>query len=178
MDMKEYFNYDNPKFLPLRQPARDVVDAYQRANRFLDTVKESLYIEHGLIHTSEMVHKLAHEMPKQFDAFGDMLHERHLMVEYPATPELTERIESVDKGFEIVITVLDEVQEALEKFHAVTDTADFRPMALKTEELMLQNSQDYTRFLEAWMMYGKRSSDTSFDNWVLHLLEEEGEADE
>lgn len=175
MNVKEYYNYDNPKFLPLRQPARDVVDAYQRANRFLDTCKESLYIEHGLIHTSEMVHRLAHEMPKRFDVFGDMLHERHLMVEYPGTPELTERVESVDKAFEIVITVLEEIQDALERFRAVTDNAEFRPMALKTEELMLQNSQDYTRVLDAWAMYGERGSATSFDNWVLHLMETEGE---
>ena len=175
MNVKEYFTYDNAKYAPLRAPARGVVDAYQRAARFLDTVKESLYIEHGLKHTSQMVHNLAHEMPKRFDAFGDLLHERHLMVEYPATPELTERIENVEKAFEIIISVLDEIQEALSKFHAETDNADFKPMALAAEELMLENSRDYTRMLEAWTMYGQATSHSSYDSWVLHLMSKAGD---
>lgn len=175
MKARDLYNYDNEAFGVLREPARQVVAAYQQAARFLDTVQESVYIEHGLVHTARMLHNLAHEMPKRFDEFGDMLHERHLMTEYPATPELTERVEDMDKAFEIAIAVLDDVQEALEAFHAVTDTAAFRPMALKTEELMLQNSRDYTRILNAWVMWDENPGKTSFDNWVLHLTGGDGE---
>ena len=92
MKARDIYNWDSQMFAALREPARNVVAAYQQAARFLDTVQETVYIEHGLVHTARMIHDLAHEMPKRFDVFGDMLHERHLMTEYPATPELTERI--------------------------------------------------------------------------------------
>lgn len=163
---RDFYNYDNERFSPLRDPARDVVAAYQTAARFLDTVQESLLIEHGLAFTADIIHNLAHEMPKRFDRFGDMLHERHLMVEYPATPELAERIDAPEKAFEIVIGVLDEIQEALEKFRMVTDNAQFRPMALQAEEMMLQNSSDYTLILEMWVMWDESTSKTSFDSWA------------
>jgi hypothetical protein len=173
MKAKEVFDYKNPTYAPLKEPAKEVVGAYQTAARFFDTVQEVVLIEHGLIHTARAVHKVAHLFPQRFDAYIDMLHERHLMGIYPATPELVEPINDMDKAFEIIIGVLDDIQEALEKFHAVTDNAMFRPMALKTEELMLQNSQEYTKFLNMWVMWDMSDSKTSFDNWVLHM--EEGE---
>lgn len=169
MKANEYFSYENPTFAPLRDPARGVVDAMQRANRFLDTIQEWLWIEAGLIYTSRFIHDMAHEFPKAFDSFIDMLHERHLSGEYPATPELTEPITDESKAFEMVVKVLSDVDEALEKFHTVTDTAAFRPMALKTEELMLENSGRYTKVLEAWTMWDKAVSPSSFDNWILHI---------
>lgn len=170
--LTEIYGYGNPAFQPLKDPARGVIEAYQNAARFLDTVQERVYIRMGLVHTARMIHDLAHEMPKRFDVFSDMLHERHLEAIYPATPELTEEIPDMDRAFEIVTGVLEDIQAALERFHAVTDNAAFRPMALKTEELMLRNSEDYTRFLEAWAMWDNLGGASSFDNWVLHLKEE------
>ena len=170
MNIKEYFSYDNPKFSPLRDPMRDVIAAYQNGARWLDTVQEKVYIETGIVHTSRKIHDLAHEMPKLFDIFGDMLHEQHLEVEYPATSELAEEIKTPTKAFETVIAVLDEINTALEKFHAATDIADFRAMALKTEELMLTNSRMRTQIFEMWNMWENGgSSHTSFDSWVRGL---------
>ena len=170
MKARDIYNYDSEAYAALRDPARNVIAAYQQAARFLDTVQESVYIEHGMVNTARMIHNLAHEMPKRFDEFADMLHERHLMAEYPATPELTESIDDMDKAFEIVIAALDDIQEALEAFRSVTDTAAFRPMALKAEELMLQNSGDYTKVLNAWIMWDESGSKSSFDSWVLHQM--------
>lgn len=169
MRAKEYFDYQNPKFAALKEPARAVVDAAQRVNRFLDTVQEWFYIEAAMPFTSEFFHKISHQYPKIFDAFVEMLHERHLMGFYPATPELTEDIENADKAFEIAIGVLDEFHEALEGFHAATDNAQFRPMALRTEEFMLQNSGYYTKILQAWEMWDQSNSTSSFDNWMRNL---------
>lgn len=166
MKERDIYNYDNAVFAPVRDPARDVVAAYQTAARFADTVQESLRIEHGMVFTADIIHELAHEMPKRFDQFGDMLHERHLMVEYPATPELVERIEAPEKAFEIIIGVLDEIQEALERFRKATDSAILRPMSLFAEELMLKNSRDYTLILELWTMWDDSTSKTSFDSWA------------
>lgn len=167
--LNEFYGYGNPVFQPLREPARGVVARYQDAARFLDTVQEWVYIEMGLPHTARMIHNLAHEMPRRFDVFGGMLHERHLMVEYPATPELAEDILDMDDAFRIVTGVLENIQDALETFREQTDNGAFRPMALKAEELMAQNSADYTRFLEAWKMWDSGVSRSSFDNWVMHL---------
>lgn len=170
------FTFDNPKYAPLRNPAREVIGAYQTANRFLDTTQEVLYIEYGMKYLSRLVHNLAHEMPKRFDKFGDMLHERHLMTEYASTPELDwrEELKSVDDCFAMVIRVLESVQEALEKFHVVTDNAEFRPMALKTEEFMLQISEDYTMFLQLWKRFNvEKGSLTSFDSYCAKFLHDE-----
>ena len=170
MGIKETYNYDNEPFAALRDSARGVVAAYQDAARFLDTTQENVYINMGMKHLAHKIHLLAHEMPKRFDDFGDMLHERHLMVEYPATSELVEKIETPDEAFTVVISVLDNVQDALERFREATDNAVFRPMALKAEELMTQNSRDYTKFMEMAAMWENGGiSAASFDNWVLHL---------
>ena len=70
--VRDIYNYTNPRYAGLRDPMRRVVGAYQNANRFLDTVQEWVYIEAGMIHTSRMIHNLAHKMPEQFDKVADM----------------------------------------------------------------------------------------------------------
>lgn len=166
---RDIFGYEKPKYAPLKEPAKRVVMAYQTAQRFCDTVQEWVYIEAAMPFTSRMIHDLAHSFAQRFDEFSDMLHERHLTTIYGATAELVEPIEDMDKAFEIVVGVMDEIQDALEDFRNATDNADFRPMALKTEELMLRNSEEYTRFLAAWFMWDESESRTSFDNWIEHL---------
>lgn len=176
MKAKDLFNYDNSKYGKLREPSREVIAAYQTANRFFDTTQEFVYIELGLPFLSAAIHREAHKFPQRFDTFVDMLHERHLMGEYPATPELDWRKElsDIDSVFELIIRVFESIQEALEKFHTQTENADFRPMALYTEELMLQNSRDYTKFLQAWVRWDTDGgSMTSFDSWCKSHFEEE-----
>lgn len=174
MNIKEIYSYDNPSFSPLRNPARDVVKAYQDAARFFDTAQEYVYIEQGMQNLAKVIHENAHRFPKRFDAFIDMLHERHLMGEYPETPELDwkEELKSVDDVFSFLLRVLENIQNALEEFHRVTDTAPFRPMALKTEELMLENSENFIPYLEMWSRWdADGGSKTSFDSWCEKYLE-------
>lgn len=149
-----------------------MIAAYQDAARQLDALQEYAYIEAGLTHTARMIHNLAHEMPKRFDVFADMLHEQHLMAEYPQTPEFPSEYRDMDEVFERLLGALDKVQEALAGFHKAVENRMLMPMALLSEELMLQNSQSRTRFMELWAMYDDPSvSASSFDNWALHLLE-------
>lgn len=179
--LRDGFSYDNPKYAPLRDPARAVVKAYQDANRFFDTAQEYLYIEQGLKYCALAVHRQAHKFPVRFDKFGDMLHERHLMTYYPATPELDwkEEFDSVQSVFSFLIRAFDNIQDALEEFHRVTDNSDFRPMALYTEELMLENSEDYTKFLEMWArLDNDGGSLTSFDSWCKQFVGETEEEKE
>lgn len=183
MKLKDKFNYDIEPYRVLRDSARAVSKAYLDGNRFLDTTKEYVYIEQSLKYCSEIIHRQAHKFLKLLDDFGDMLHERHLMQEYPETPELNwrEELKDMDGVFEFIVRVLENVHEALEEFHKATDNAQFRPMALYTEELMLTNSQDHTKFLEMWAIYdqlnekGSMGSPTSFDSYCKKLLDEEGD---
>jgi hypothetical protein len=99
------------------------------------------------------------------------------MTEYPATNEYPNQYEDMDEVFDNVMVVLDEIQMALFAFREAAE-ADARtlPMALVTEELMMQNSQSRTRFNEMWAMYDDASvSATSFDNWVKGLNAEEND---
>ena len=176
MNPKEIYNFDNPKFAELREPMRDVIRMYQNANRWFDTTQEYVYIEQGMIYLSEIIHRQAHEFPKRFDAFGDMLHEKHLMAEYPGTDELDwrESLKSLDDVFELIMQTFVGINAALEKFRKATDTPDFRAMSLKTEELMLQNSAEGKMFLELWFRWANDGgSKTSFDSWCKSRLNEE-----
>ena len=173
--IKDIFNFENSIYEQLKEPSRFVSKAYLDGNRFLDTTKEFVYIEYGLKYCSEIIHRQAHICLERLDVFGELLHERHLMQLYPATPELDyrEELKSMDDVFSFIIRVLDNIEESLEKFHQTTDNAKFRPMALKVEELMLQNSEDHTKFWEMWTRYDTdRGSLTSFDSWCKQFLEE------
>lgn len=181
MKLKDKFNYDIEPYRSLRDSARAVSKEYLQGNRCLDEAKEYVYIEQSLKFCSEIVHRQAHKFLELLDTFGDLLHERHLMQEYPDTSEIDWRttFTDMDSVFDFIVKVLENVGEALEEFHAKTDNAQFRPMALKAEELMLINSQDHTKFLEMWAIYdqlnekGSMGSPTSFDSWCEKQLGEE-----
>lgn len=169
--IREVYSYDNPMFSLLRDPARGVIAAYQNANRYFDTIQEFCLIEEGMPNLAAAIHRQAHLFPGRFDDFANMLHERHLMAEYPETPEMDWKTElgGIDDVFRCIMSAFEEIQEALEGFRAATDNANFRPMALKAEELMTQNSADYTRFLDMWARWDNDGgSKTSFDSWVRH----------
>ena len=173
MKAKELFNYEGD-FAVLREPSRNVIAAYQNANRFFDTIQEYVYIEQGMPNLAKAIHEQAHKFPQIFDRFADMLHERHLMAEYPATAEMDWKatLKSIDDVFETIISVFEDIQDALEKFHVLTDNGKLRPMALFSEELMSANSKDYTKFIQAWMRWNEDGgSKTSFDSWCRELFE-------
>lgn len=174
MKLKDIYNFDNEKYAPLRNSSIAVSKAYLDCNRYLDSCKEYVYIEEGMTNLSKIVHLQAHKALERLDNFGDLLHERHLMQIYPETQMLDWKAEfkDLDSVFEFVIRTLENIQEALEKFHKATDNAEFRAMSLKTEEFMLDNSKDYTKFLEIgfrWQNEG--GSKTSFDSWCKNFLD-------
>ena len=172
MKLAEIFNYDNPMFSQLRDAARKVTASMQNANRGLDTIKEIVLIEMGLVHTSDAIHELAHKQPHYFDQIGDLLHQRHLMQEYPATEEYTKRPEDMDEVFEEIMRLLRENDEALRDFIKVCDENAQYALARQAETIQIENSEDCTKFLQAWAMFDEGSSSaTSFDNWVKHLFD-------
>lgn len=172
MKIADVFNYENSMFSPLRDAARKVTAAMQQANRSLDALKEYVLIEIGLVHTSDAIHKLAHKQPGYFDQIGDLLHQRHLMQEYPATEEYTNRPKDMDEVFEEIMRLLRENDEALREFIKVCDENAQYALARQAETIQIENSEDCTKFLAAWQMYDSTdASATSFDNWILHLFD-------
>lgn len=172
MKLADVFNYENSMFSPLRDAARKVTGAMQQANRSLDTLKEIVLIEMGLVHTSDAIHKLAHKQPAYFDQIGDLLHQRHLMQEYPATEEYKNRPDDMDGVFEEIMRILRENDEALRDFIKVCDENAQYALARQAETIQIENSEDCTKFLMAWQMFDEGSSSaTSFDNWVKHLFD-------
>lgn len=171
MKLADVFNYENSMFSPLRDPARRVTAAMQQANRSLDALKEYVLIEMGLVHTSDAIHELAHKFPVYFDEIGSILHQRHLMQEYPATEEYTKRPEDMDEVFEEIMRLLRENDEALREFIKVCDENAQYGLARQAENIQIKNSEDCEKFLLAWKMLDESdASATSFDDWVLHLF--------
>lgn len=162
-----------------RRPQENIVraadnlnSAFLWANRALDTVKESLWIDFGLPFTSQFIHNLAHINLERLDEFGDFLHENHIKQSYPATPALTEEINDMNKAFEIVVGIIDEVDENLMDFIRAAGDGAFNALALAAEILQQKNSADRTKVMQAWKMWSNTVSMTSFDNWVSHLTDE------
>ena len=172
MKLADFYNYDNERFAALRDASRKVTEKMQNANRGLDTLKEWVLIEMGLVNTSNEIHKLAHKQPGYFDQVGDILHQRHLIQEYPATEEYTKRPDDMDGVFEEIMRLLRENDEALKDFIRVCDENAQYALARQAETIQIENSEDCTKFLMAWQMYDMTdASATSYDNWILHLFE-------
>lgn len=162
------FSYDNPRYAPIREASRKAVAAFQDAARHLDSIQEWVYIKSGLVHTAHMIHERAHQQPARFDKLGDALHTLHLMTEYPATAEFDlSLLETMDDAFRECINALDRVAEALYEFREICEKLpDTVSLALEAENLLMENSADYTDILDAWNMWDKAKSPTSFDNWI------------
>ena len=178
MTVTERFGYGVPPYTGLREPSRAVSAAYGEGNKWLDQLKEYVYIEQGMPNLSRLIHNAAHRQLERLDDFGDLLHERRLAQFYPTTQELDlyGEVRDLDGAFALVIRVLEHVQAALLAFRDAAASAGLLPLALRTEELMLRNSGEYAVFLELWSRWdADGGSKTSFDGLCEEYLEEEEE---
>lgn len=169
--LKDFYNYENEPFSSLRDAARAVTGAFGAQNKWLDTMQEWLYIERGMKHTSDLIHGIAHRALVYLDEFSDILHERHLMTEYPATPELDEDFNDPSEIFEAVISAVERTGAALKRFRDTANELNLAPLAISTETLMAKVSAEQTVVLALWQMWDQGVSASSFDNWALHLKE-------
>ena len=175
MRFSEYQMIADERNAEMLKAASDVNYAYLWANRVLDTVKESIWVEHGLPFTSDFIHKLAHANLERLDKFGDILHESHMKQTYPGTPEFDETIEDMNKAFDVVADVIFDVDAALNRFIDATAGTENNSMSLSAENLQMENTADRTKVLEAWKMWDSNPGKTSFDNWVKRLTESEAD---
>lgn len=180
MEFREWMDAARPG-ADVLEAADEVNYAFLFANRALDTVKEKLWIEHGMPMTSDYIHALAHVNLNRLDSFGDILHEKHLEQTYPATPALEEEISDVDKAFAVSVEIVDRVDAALRRFIGTTNIGDFSSMARSAETIQMANSADRLNLLKVWQMWDDSRSKTSFESWVFHVtgdLESEGDDDD
>jgi len=174
--LKERFDFENGALAAVRDAAKDVTGAYQDAARGLDTLKEWVLIEFGMPNTADAIHKLAHLQPQRFDVVGDLLHQRHILQVYLATAEYDGRPDDLDGVFGSIIDMLQKIEDALRKCVEVCDENGLYPLGRGFENLQMENSASYEKFLYAWQMYSEHEmSATSFDGWIDELFEEDGD---
>lgn len=156
------FGWDNPKYTEqLEEASRKVVDAYQNAQRWMDTIKEKLLIDHHLPYFSHIVHELAHTMPVRFDAFGQILHTENLEIYYPSTEEWSHAVPNVKDAINHIHNFLDSIQEALILFQSVARSCSCTSMAISCDTLITDISNERYFFFRAEEMlefYGMNMS--------------------
>lgn len=165
-------NYSNPDYAFLEQPMIRVMESYQNANRWLDTIKESVLIDMGCPFFSDFIHGLAHMMPGRFDKFGDILHTRHLLVNYPATKELVNVPKDPYEVFVKITSIYDDITDALNEFIKVTTDTKLHYMANEAENLLMDLNDDLLAVGTIYKMLDSNSNLATFDQWVRKYLEE------
>lgn len=148
-----------------------VMAAYQNANKWLDSVKEFLYIEMSCPFFSSYVHSLAHSMPERFDKFGDILHTDNIQIPYPTTVELETELTSISDAFEVIFMSLDNIKQSLNDF--IKDVDDIKHgMACSAETLLNDIESEYPmlfRLKDKWEQCNEDS--VEFDKYVQQYID-------
>ena len=162
----------------LKEPAKKATEAYEKAARFFDQLKEIVLIDFGMVNTSERIHNTAHWFPQEFDVLGDILHQRHVMQDYGATPAFNERVEDLDDVFSICVSCLEEIDTKLIDLVEIADANGAKSLGRQFETLQINVSEKCAEFLEAWQMLENARSPVSYDNWIKRYLSTENEEDD
>lgn len=128
--------------------ARIVMTAYQNANRWLDSIKESILIDYNCPYFSKIVHDLAHTMPVRFDSFGDILHTINLKVPYPSTEEYPSEVKSIKGYINDIYSILDSIKESLLAFKKVVEgNPSTAPMSIICDPLLSDIQEEYEYYI-------------------------------
>ena len=122
--------------------------------------------------TAAQIHKQAHVYGEMWDQFGDILHQRHFLQEFPATPELDEAPD-LTRAMEIVLWCMDEIDKALVAFIRACDEAGMYPLARAAEGIQMENSTDRTLWLQAAKMWDLNKDKLSYEKWIEELFDQE-----
>lgn len=153
-------------FNGVMESAKSATEAYEYGTRLFDQLKEVLLIRHGLVHTSEFFHSIAHWFPTQFDVIGDILHQRHLLQLYGATPSVSEIPENVDGCFKLGVDAILNIDNRLAELSDNCTNAGAGALAYQVDDLRVSLSKKMTDLLAAWKMLDESTSSTSFDGWM------------
>lgn len=152
-----------------------VMAAYQNANKWLDSVKEAIYINMNCPFFSSFVHTLAHTMPARFDKFGDILHTINMEIPYPATAEISKKPTNLNEAFTIIFSTLDAIKVALNAFIKCTDEK-YHGMACAAEACLNDIEGEYPMLYRLQAKAKECGEDTiTFDKFVGQYNEHKGD---
>ena len=146
------FGWDNPKYDNLETPVREVMSAYQNANKWLDSIKEHILINLNCPYFSNIVHELAHTMPARFDEFGDILHTEGLGIPYPTTMEWENPIGNISESIKRIYEILDQIRVSLRVFKLAAESCDCLEMSIACDPLLTDIHAEYMFFHRAESM--------------------------
>lgn len=150
----------------IMQSAKSATEAYEYGTRLFDQLKEVLLIQHGLVYTSEFFHNIAHWFPTQFDLIGDILHQRHLLQLYGATPSVNDMPENVDECFKFGVDAILNIDNRLEELSRECTQSGAGALSYQVDDLRVALSAKLANVLAAWKMLDESTSSTSFDGWM------------
>lgn len=168
-------NSENAANTDLETAAINVMAAYQNANRWLDSVKEAIYIKMNCPFFSSFVHELAHKMPQLFDEYGDILHTINMEIPYPATEEIEKKPDNLNEAFIIIFNILDAIKKALNEFISYVDK-EYHGMACSAENCLNTIENEYPNLYRLQAKAKECGDDTvSFDKFVGQFVEHKDE---
>ena len=175
MRKQDYFTYRNTEFAGVRDPMRRVMSAYGNAEKWFAAIKDIVLIDFGMPFLSDAIHALEHVQPERVDEFAGAIHSFGLLLEYPATPELTEDFNNdLDRVFEVCVGIVDEIDEALGEFIKTQEGGRVNTLGLIAENLQVANTFDRRNLLYAWAMWDNGDmSRATFDGWCKKLFKRE-----
>lgn len=169
---RDIYSYDNQRFAFLREPMRELIGAWGKAEKWFASLKEWPLV-HGIPHLSAGIHWLEHIQPERLDIWATAYRPWLLPLEYPATPELEEKVIDIDRLFEVCIDIIDEVGAALEKMRLTTDAGEFHPLSAATETLQIENCNDKAGLLELWTLWDQMVDAAAFDMAAKEILNQQ-----
>jgi len=150
----------------VNKTAAEVMVAYQNANKWLDSVKEAIYINMNCPFFSSFVHELAHSMPPRFDVYGEILHTINMEIPYPATAEISKKPANLEEAFTIIFSTLDAIKTALNAFIKCTDEK-YHGMACAAEACLNDIEGEYPMLYRLQAKAKECGEDTiTFDKFV------------
>ena len=151
---------------PIAVAAVRVMESYQNANKWLDSVKEILLMDLGCVFFSNYVHELAHTMPTRFDKFGDILHIAGRKVPYPATGAIPTTPKDINESFKVVFEVVQAISLSLRAFIKAAQDSDYHVLACSTEELLVDIEKEHIPLHRMKKVYDSCNDSLKFDTWV------------
>lgn len=164
-----------PTASPVFSAAEQVMESYQNANKWLDSIKEYVLMDLSCVFFSNYIHNLAHTMPARFDKFGDILHTADIKVPYPATAGIPNMPSDIPSVFQQVLDILGAISTSLRGFIKITQDTEFHAIACSAEELLIDIEGEYTNLYRLRRAYSSCQDIIKFDKYVAHYLNNLGE---
>lgn len=147
-----------------------VMESYQNANKWLDSIKEFVLMDLSCVFFSNYIHNLAHTMPARFDKFGDILHTADIKVPYPATSAIPNMPSDIPSVFQQIFDILGAISTSLRGFIKNTQDTEAHALACSAEELLVDIEGEYTDLYRLRRVYSSCQDTIKFDKYVNHYL--------